>query len=62
VPPSAEEYREVMEECLLWARITRSEKHRSALLRDSEDLARGCGAARTKPRAHCREPRDFPSV
>jgi hypothetical protein len=32
MPPSATEYREFMEECLRWARTTRSEKHREALI------------------------------
>ena len=32
MPASAEEYREFMEECLQWARTTRSEKHREALI------------------------------
>jgi hypothetical protein len=32
VPPSAKEYREFMEECMQWARTTRSEKHREALI------------------------------
>jgi hypothetical protein len=32
VPASAKEYREFMEECLRWARTTRSEKHREALI------------------------------
>ena len=32
MPPSAKEYREFMEECLRWARTTRSEKHREALI------------------------------
>jgi hypothetical protein len=32
VPASAKEYREFMEECLRWARTTRSEKHRDALI------------------------------
>jgi hypothetical protein len=32
MPASAKEYREFMEECLRWARTTRSEKHREALI------------------------------
>jgi hypothetical protein len=49
MPASAEEYREFMEECLRWARTTRSEKHREALI----EMANAAG---TKARTD-REPR-----